>query len=152
MVLYSPDLVTGDHETDAARAEGKVMAQRTLFAGPSPQAPDDLYCLAETGVMVRDRGRMVLHGHARVTTNTYFGRFPASYWQRWTSVAGGRRRAVVSGRDCPVWWPRTSRAKRARSPPTGWSTPTARPCGCPPGSTGSSTAARCGWSQTTTGA
>src|SRR5688500_18845547 len=77
MVLYSPDLVTGDYETDAARAEGKVMAQRTLFAGPSRAAPEELYALAEKGVMVRERDRVILDGHALVTTITFFGRFPA---------------------------------------------------------------------------
>src|SRR4051794_29027696 len=47
--------------------------------------------------MVRERARVVLDGHALVTTNTYFGRFPAAYWQRWTSVQSVEVGAVVSG-------------------------------------------------------
>jgi galactofuranosylgalactofuranosylrhamnosyl-N-acetylglucosaminyl-diphospho-decaprenol beta-1,5/1,6-galactofuranosyltransferase len=73
--------------THAPSAIGeRLLAQRTLFAGPSDEAPADLYSVAETGVAVRERDRVVLDGYAVVSTNTYFGRFPASYWQRWTSI------------------------------------------------------------------
>jgi galactofuranosylgalactofuranosylrhamnosyl-N-acetylglucosaminyl-diphospho-decaprenol beta-1,5/1,6-galactofuranosyltransferase len=48
-------------------------------------------------VMVRERDRVILDGHSTVSTNTYFGRFPASYWQRWTSARTVDVRAVVSG-------------------------------------------------------
>src|SRR5688500_11210941 len=84
----------------AARPEdqvGRLLAQRTLFAGPSPDAPDELYALSVDGVVVRERGRLVLDGHASASTNTYFGRFPASYWQRWTSVRSVEVSAVVTG-------------------------------------------------------
>ena len=47
--------------------------------------------------MVRERSRVILDGHAAVHTNTFFGRFPASYWQRWTSVRSVEFGAVVSG-------------------------------------------------------
>jgi galactofuranosylgalactofuranosylrhamnosyl-N-acetylglucosaminyl-diphospho-decaprenol beta-1,5/1,6-galactofuranosyltransferase len=53
--------------------------------------------VATQGVLVRERDRAVLDGHAVVSTNTYFGRFPASYWQRWTSVRSVDVSAVVSG-------------------------------------------------------
>ena len=76
---------------------GRLLAQRIQFAGPTPNAPDDLYCLVEAGVATRDRGRLSLHGYAQVSTNTYFGRFPASYWQRWTSVREVGLDAVVTG-------------------------------------------------------
>jgi galactofuranosylgalactofuranosylrhamnosyl-N-acetylglucosaminyl-diphospho-decaprenol beta-1,5/1,6-galactofuranosyltransferase len=76
---------------------GRLVAQRTLFAGPTPSAPAALYCVAEQGVMVAERDRVVLDGHAVVSTNTYFGRFPASYWQRWTSVSAVDLTAVVTG-------------------------------------------------------
>jgi galactofuranosylgalactofuranosylrhamnosyl-N-acetylglucosaminyl-diphospho-decaprenol beta-1,5/1,6-galactofuranosyltransferase len=47
--------------------------------------------------VVRERDRLVLDGHASATTNTYFGRFPASYWQRWTSARTVAVTGSVSG-------------------------------------------------------
>lgn len=76
---------------------GTLLVQRTLFAGPTPHAPVELYRAIEKGVAIAERGRLVVHGHARVSTNTYFGRFPASYWQRWTSVGEVQLDAVVTG-------------------------------------------------------
>jgi galactofuranosylgalactofuranosylrhamnosyl-N-acetylglucosaminyl-diphospho-decaprenol beta-1,5/1,6-galactofuranosyltransferase len=95
MVLHTSQ-VTGDPERSGAET-GRLVAQRTLFTGPTPAAPRALYSVAEEGVMVAERDRVVLDGHAVVTTNTYFGRFPASYWQRWTSVSSVVLSAVVSG-------------------------------------------------------
>jgi galactofuranosylgalactofuranosylrhamnosyl-N-acetylglucosaminyl-diphospho-decaprenol beta-1,5/1,6-galactofuranosyltransferase len=74
-----------------------MAAQRTLFAGPSDAAPAELYCIATRGVVVPERDSVILDGHATASTNTYFGRFPASYWQRWTSVRSVDLSAVVSG-------------------------------------------------------
>jgi galactofuranosylgalactofuranosylrhamnosyl-N-acetylglucosaminyl-diphospho-decaprenol beta-1,5/1,6-galactofuranosyltransferase len=73
------------------------VVQRMHFAGVDLRAPDDMYCLADVGVAVRERDRLVLDGHARITSNTYFGRFPASYWQRWTAVRSVRLDAVLTG-------------------------------------------------------
>jgi galactofuranosylgalactofuranosylrhamnosyl-N-acetylglucosaminyl-diphospho-decaprenol beta-1,5/1,6-galactofuranosyltransferase len=97
MVLHTTNLTSGERRSRPVHAPGQLVAQRTLFAGPSPEAPDELYAVAEKGVMVRERDRIVLDGHAVVTTNTYFGRFPASYWQRWTSARSVEVSAVVSG-------------------------------------------------------
>ncbi|HJQ47250.1 MAG TPA: glycosyltransferase [Amycolatopsis sp.] len=93
--------------------------QRTFFAPPRELEPEELYCTVERGVAVAERTRVTLDPHATVTTDTYFGRFPAGYWQSWTRadtvtvrVAGrgkgrvrliasdsmGRPRAVESGR------------------------------------------------------
>src|SRR3954447_25999308 len=94
--MVSSPVKSTAREGDAGAAESMVV-QRTLFIGPSPEAPDSLYCEATRGVMIRERDRVVLEGHALVTTNTYFGRFPASYWQRWTSVRSVDVEAVVSG-------------------------------------------------------
>jgi galactofuranosylgalactofuranosylrhamnosyl-N-acetylglucosaminyl-diphospho-decaprenol beta-1,5/1,6-galactofuranosyltransferase len=89
---------TGRERPDTpTRATGELLAQRTLFAGPSPEAPDELYVVDVAGVMVRERNRVILDGHASVSTNTFFGRFPASYWQRWTSTTSVQVSAVVSG-------------------------------------------------------
>lgn len=64
----------------------RLVAQRGLFRGPDPVCPDDLYLQVEQGSAVRERQRLVVHAGSAVTTDTYFGRFPASYWQRWTVV------------------------------------------------------------------
>ena len=64
----------------------RLVAQRGLFRGPDPVCPDDLYLQIEQGSAVRERQRLLVHAGSSVTTDTYFGRFPASYWQRWTVV------------------------------------------------------------------
>jgi galactofuranosylgalactofuranosylrhamnosyl-N-acetylglucosaminyl-diphospho-decaprenol beta-1,5/1,6-galactofuranosyltransferase len=94
--MVSSPVESAARERGAGPAE-RLVVQRTLFTGPSPEAPASLYCEATRGVMVQERDRVVLDGHALVTTNTYFGRFPASYWQRWTSVSSVDVEAVVSG-------------------------------------------------------
>lgn len=65
---------------------GRLVAQRGLFRGPDPVCPEDLYLQVEQGSAVRERQRLLVHAGSAVTTDTYFGRFPASYWQRWTVV------------------------------------------------------------------
>jgi galactofuranosylgalactofuranosylrhamnosyl-N-acetylglucosaminyl-diphospho-decaprenol beta-1,5/1,6-galactofuranosyltransferase len=96
MVLHTSTPTSAVRGEDPAQP-GHLIAQRTLFTGPTPEAPDELYSEVEQGVVVRERDRLVLDGHAVVTTNTYFGRFPASYWQRWTSVRSVHVSAIVSG-------------------------------------------------------
>lgn len=64
-------------------APQQLLTQRGLFAGPSQIVAEDLYVEVRRGVADRERHRVVVHPNASVTTNTYFGRFPASYWQRW---------------------------------------------------------------------
>jgi galactofuranosylgalactofuranosylrhamnosyl-N-acetylglucosaminyl-diphospho-decaprenol beta-1,5/1,6-galactofuranosyltransferase len=71
---------------DGPGASGRLVAQRGLFRGPDPVCPDELYLQVEQGHAVRERQRLVVHAGSAVTTDTYFGRFPASYWQRWTVV------------------------------------------------------------------
>jgi len=61
--------------------------QRALFAPPRDVEPAGLYYTVEQGVAVAERDRIEVDPYARVTTNTYFGRFPASYWQRWTKIS-----------------------------------------------------------------
>lgn len=76
----------------------RLTAQRSLFAGPSDRVSDDLYATVERGVVRRGRTEVSLDPDATVSTNTYFGRFPASYWQRWTAVTEVGVSAQVSGR------------------------------------------------------
>ncbi|WP_414636083.1 hypothetical protein [Amycolatopsis sp.] len=51
----------------------------------------------KAGAAVEERDRIVVEPHAFVTTNTCFGRFPASYWQRWTEIGEVTIEAVVTG-------------------------------------------------------
>lgn len=75
----------------------RLAAQRGLFSGPSPLVSDELYLQVPHGRALRQRGGVRLDPHTRVTTNTYFGRFPASYWQRWTAVTEVEVAATVHG-------------------------------------------------------
>lgn len=92
-----PDVL--DEMEHPARGPGaeRLVSQRGLFAAPFYQVPDDLYCTVEKGDAARERQAVVVEPYSRVSTNTYFGRFPASYWQRWTAAAEVRVEAVVSG-------------------------------------------------------
>jgi galactofuranosylgalactofuranosylrhamnosyl-N-acetylglucosaminyl-diphospho-decaprenol beta-1,5/1,6-galactofuranosyltransferase len=76
---------------------GRLTAQRGLFAGPSPLVSKDLYAEVREGVASRQRDSIALEPSAKVSGNTYFGRFPASYWQRWTTAREVRVEAVVTG-------------------------------------------------------
>ena len=74
-----------------------LTAQRGLYAGPAPIVSKDLYAEVRTGSAVRDRDAVRLAPATKVSGNTYFGRFPASYWQRWTDVSEVSVEAVVTG-------------------------------------------------------
>lgn len=76
---------------------GRLLAQRTFFAARSFPAPDAMYAATTLGAAAPERDRVTVEPHAFVTTNTYFGRFPASYWQRWTEVTTCDVEAVVTG-------------------------------------------------------
>jgi galactofuranosylgalactofuranosylrhamnosyl-N-acetylglucosaminyl-diphospho-decaprenol beta-1,5/1,6-galactofuranosyltransferase len=82
-----------DHE-----APERLVAMRGLFAGPSDLVSKDLYACVEEGLADRSRTSVSLEPNAHVSTNTYFGRFPASYWQRWTGVTEVEVTAVARGR------------------------------------------------------
>ncbi|MGH3548137.1 MAG: glycosyltransferase [Pseudonocardiaceae bacterium] len=75
----------------------QLIAQRAFFAAPFPEAPDDLYSCSAEGVVERARERVIIQPHARLTTNTFFGRFPASYWQRWTEATQVEVSGMVEG-------------------------------------------------------
>jgi len=76
---------------------GRIVAQRGLFLGPSLLVPEDLYARVERGAARRERTRVELAPASRVSTNTYFGRLHATYWQRWTAVDEVEVDLVVSG-------------------------------------------------------
>jgi galactofuranosylgalactofuranosylrhamnosyl-N-acetylglucosaminyl-diphospho-decaprenol beta-1,5/1,6-galactofuranosyltransferase len=91
----TPEAVRGSLVEHAAPQ--RLVAQRGLFAGPSSLVSKDLYVVVDEGMGYRDRTTLRLEPHAHATTNTYFGRFPASYWQRWTAVTEVEIAATVSG-------------------------------------------------------
>lgn len=67
-------------------APAELVVARGLFAAASPQVPDDLYAKIVKGKVRRERDSLKLEKGAIVTTDTYFGLTPASYFQRWTDV------------------------------------------------------------------
>ncbi|WP_050067328.1 glycosyltransferase [Rhodococcus sp. RD6.2] len=67
----------------------RLTAQRGLFAAPSPRVPQKMYVEVKGGA-IASRAELVLHEGAHASTNTYFGRFAASFWQRWTAVTSVR--------------------------------------------------------------
>jgi galactofuranosylgalactofuranosylrhamnosyl-N-acetylglucosaminyl-diphospho-decaprenol beta-1,5/1,6-galactofuranosyltransferase len=74
----------------------RLVAQRGFFAAPFDRVPDEVYATAE-GVVTCRRAGALLSPRSRVSQNTYFGRFPASYWQRWTSATEVVLETTVSG-------------------------------------------------------
>jgi galactofuranosylgalactofuranosylrhamnosyl-N-acetylglucosaminyl-diphospho-decaprenol beta-1,5/1,6-galactofuranosyltransferase len=86
-----------DRELVEHTPSGRLVAQRGLFRGPDPVCPEDLYAQIRVGNAVRERQRLVVYPGSEVTLDTYFGRFPASYWQRWTVVDEVELDVVVTG-------------------------------------------------------
>ncbi|MGY1682448.1 glycosyltransferase [Geodermatophilus sp. SYSU D01176] len=62
------------------------LAQRVLTLPPALGLPAELYAKTVEGRVHLERTAFTLDPHAALSTNTYFGRVPASYWQRWTGV------------------------------------------------------------------
>ncbi|MCX5042209.1 glycosyltransferase [Aldersonia sp. NBC_00410] len=79
--VAAPDALLTDH-----RAPDRLVVARGLFRGPSARVSDELYAVVK-GDARRERLTVRLAAGARMHTNTYFGRFAAAYWQRWTEVA-----------------------------------------------------------------
>lgn len=77
---------TSDHGAPESDLLRELVLQRTMFSGPQKWVNDDLYSRIDRGLARRTRHHLHLEPGAHVTTNTYFGRFEASYWQRWTDV------------------------------------------------------------------
>ncbi|MGI5222016.1 glycosyltransferase [Nocardia sp. CA-290969] len=77
----APESLRAEHH----RAPDRLVLARGIFTGPSPRISDELYVVVR-GRATRDRLSLHLEKGATAHTNTYFGRFAASYWQRWTVV------------------------------------------------------------------
>ena len=76
---------------------GMLVAQRGVFRGPHPVCPDELYAEVVRGAATLTRTRLTVHPHSVVSAGGYFGRFPASYWQRWTVVDSVDMELVAHG-------------------------------------------------------
>lgn len=77
----APESLRAEHH----QAPDRLVLARGIFTGPSPKISDELYAVVK-GRAVRERMSLHLEKGATAHTNTYFGRFAASYWQRWTVV------------------------------------------------------------------
>ncbi|WP_018683442.1 glycosyltransferase [Actinokineospora enzanensis] len=100
MPRSAPSVSASAHSATAAAADAgpaRLVAQRGLFRGPDPVCPDGLYTTLITGAADRARHTLLLRPYSSVSTDTYFGRFPAAYWQRWTVVDEVAVELVVSG-------------------------------------------------------
>jgi galactofuranosylgalactofuranosylrhamnosyl-N-acetylglucosaminyl-diphospho-decaprenol beta-1,5/1,6-galactofuranosyltransferase len=67
-------------------AADRLVVARGLFTGVSTQVPDEMYTRIR-GRGNADRTSLHLEKGARASTDTYFGRLPVSYFQRWTRVS-----------------------------------------------------------------
>ncbi|WP_063125157.1 glycosyltransferase, partial [Nocardia arizonensis] len=76
------------------RAPDRLVVQRGIFTGPSAKISDELYAVVK-GRAHRERMALRLEKGATAHTNTYFGRFAAAYWQRWTTVTEVRATMVL---------------------------------------------------------
>jgi galactofuranosylgalactofuranosylrhamnosyl-N-acetylglucosaminyl-diphospho-decaprenol beta-1,5/1,6-galactofuranosyltransferase len=85
----APAALRADH-----RAPDRLVLQRGIFIGPSAKVSDELYAVVK-GRSHRERLALRLEKGATAHTNTYFGRFAASYWQRWTTVTEVRATMVL---------------------------------------------------------
>ncbi|MCK0091239.1 glycosyltransferase family 2 protein [Rhodococcus sp. HNM0563] len=63
----------------------RLIVQRGLFGSLSPRVPEKMYVVTK-GDAAADRHGLQLAEGATAHTNTYFGRFAATFWQRWTDV------------------------------------------------------------------
>ncbi|WP_104524839.1 glycosyltransferase [Blastococcus atacamensis] len=88
----------------ATTADGTVstpevtsLAQRVLTLPPALGLPAELYAKRVQGRVHLERTAFTLDPHSALSTNTYFGRIPASYWQRWTGVTTMTFEAEFSG-------------------------------------------------------
>ena len=90
-------VMSGDIEFAEHKAPSRLLAMRGLFAPPSALVSELLYAEVVTGTASRAREHIALEPKTVVSTNTYFGRFPASYWQRWTVTTEVQLTVEVAG-------------------------------------------------------
>jgi galactofuranosylgalactofuranosylrhamnosyl-N-acetylglucosaminyl-diphospho-decaprenol beta-1,5/1,6-galactofuranosyltransferase len=86
-----------------------LILQRGVFSGPVADTDAGLYATVTQGEVERERHSLRLSPGAAVDTDTYFGRLPAGYFCRWTTLtqvdlgfryaATGRSEMIVRGSD-----------------------------------------------------
>src|SRR5947209_26640 len=81
-ISTEPDLAA----SDTLPVSREALAQRLLGLPPSLGLPHELYAKRLSGRVHLERTGFRMETNSHVSTNTYFGRVPASYWQRWTAV------------------------------------------------------------------
>ncbi|WP_051898712.1 glycosyltransferase [Sciscionella sediminilitoris] len=92
---------------------GQLLVQRGLFRGPAETVPDELYLRVEQGAANRTRNKIGIDTHSHLTGNTYFGRFPASYWQRWTSATEVSVNVTMTGGGRVELWRSDANGERS---------------------------------------
>nr|WP_255549399.1 glycosyltransferase [Corynebacterium sp. TAE3-ERU12] len=82
---------------DVYAPNADLTAQRVLFSSPSEWVDPKLYYRVDGIGEVIDASRteLTIGPRTQVRTDTYFGRFRASHWQRWTKVPRITLRAVA---------------------------------------------------------
>ncbi|ANY06620.1 glycosyltransferase [Pseudonocardia sp. HH130630-07] len=114
------DTARPTRESEPAAASGadrrpeRLVVQRGPFTGPTALVPEDLYAEVQRGAARRERDRIELAPATLVSTNTYWGRLHATYWQRWTAVPEVRVTARASGRG-RIWLMASDTNKVARA-------------------------------------
>ncbi len=63
-----------------------TMVQRIPFTGPLPRIDERMYAVGPESQIRRRRDGIDLEPGVTVSTNAYFGRFAAAFWQRYTDV------------------------------------------------------------------
>jgi galactofuranosylgalactofuranosylrhamnosyl-N-acetylglucosaminyl-diphospho-decaprenol beta-1,5/1,6-galactofuranosyltransferase len=81
----SADQAVTEKDSRTAPVPERLVLARGVFTGPDTKISDELYAVVK-GKAHRERLSLRLDKGASAHTNTYFGRFAASYWQRWTTV------------------------------------------------------------------
>ncbi|MEP9417449.1 glycosyltransferase [Gordonia sp. VNQ95] len=63
-----------------------MVVQRTVFAGPNSRVNPGMYVDADIAAVRTERTEVRMDAGVTLSTNTYFGRFAASYWQRYSAI------------------------------------------------------------------
>ncbi|WP_328782678.1 glycosyltransferase [Streptomyces canus] len=88
---------TGRSTVEPPGSAPQLLAMRGLYEGPSELTDPALYARIGPGAAATDRHGIRLEPATEAGGNTYFGRFPASYWQRWTRVREVTVRLTAGG-------------------------------------------------------
>lgn len=67
-------------------AGDRLVLHRGVFSAVNGRINDDLYSRVRKGSVERQRFSISMAKGSRLDTDTYFGRFAAAYFQRWTTV------------------------------------------------------------------